>query len=138
MNGPSKHLSWKELECHDGTPYPRRFIDDGRVFQLADLFERIRKLCGNKPIQILSAYRTETWNTKVGGAKFSQHMKGRALDLKPPQGLPITDFYNLIRASCDDFGIHGIGRYPTFVHVDIRPTDRLAIWSSHLQKESNV
>lgn len=138
MNGPSEHLSWKELDCHDGTAYPRRFIDDGRVFQLADVFERIRELIGNKPITILSAYRTPTWNKKIGGAKASQHMQGRALDLKTPKGYTTIQFYKLIKANCDRFGIHGIGLYPTFVHIDIRPTDHLVVWSSSMPKESIV
>lgn len=127
-NGPSRHLSWKELACKDGTPYPKEFVRDGRVAQLADTFEHIRHLCGDKPIKVLSAYRTPTWNRKIGGAPKSQHLEGRALDLRPPQGLSVLQFYNLIRSNSKEFGIHGMGLYKTFVHVDIRPTDRLAVW----------
>lgn len=138
MNGPSKNLSWKELACHDGTPYPRKFIDDGRVYRLAQSFEDIRSLCGNHPITILSAYRTPEWNKKIGGAKFSQHVQGRALDLKPPIGYNVKEFYNLIRANCADFGINGIGLYVTFVHIDIRPSSRLVVWSSAVPKETLI
>lgn len=138
MNGPSKHLSWKEIACNDGTPYPRRFIDDGRVFKLADAFEQIRSLCGDKPIQVLSAYRTPQWNTRVGGAPKSQHVQGRALDLKPPQGLTVKQFYDLIKANHKEFGIQGIGLYKTFVHIDIRPTTNLVAWSSTMAKESRA
>lgn len=136
MNGPSRHLSWNEVACNDGTPYPRRFIDDGRVFKLAEVFEEIRHLCGDKPIVVLSAYRTPEWNRKVGGAPASQHMQGRALDLRPPEGLTVRQFYQLIKANYKELGIHGIGFYKTFVHIDIRPIDHLVAWSSTMAKES--
>ena len=136
MDGPSRHLSWKELACNDGTPYPQRFILDGRAFELAHVFENIRSLCGDRPIKVLSAYRTPSWNRKVGGALRSQHVQGRALDLKPPKNLTIIEFFNLIYANCKDFGINGIGLYKTFVHIDIRISERLISWSSTLPKES--
>ena len=76
-NGPSEHLSWKELACKDGTPYPEKFKLDGRVFQLALVFEDIRSIW-NKPIVIHSAYRSPEHNRKIGGARNSQHVEGRA------------------------------------------------------------
>lgn len=138
MSGPSRHLSWKELACNDGTSYPREFIDDGRVFKLADAFEQIRSLCGGYPIRVLSAYRTPSWNRKVGGAPKSQHVEGRALDLKPPSHLTVKQFYDLIRANHKDFGIQGMGLYRTFVHIDIRPSTVLVAWSSTMAKESKA
>lgn len=136
MNGPSKHLSWKELACKDGTAYPREFIDDGRIFRLADVFEDIRSLCGDKPITVISGYRTPEWNKRVSGARLSQHVQGRALDLNPPKGYILDEFYNLIRANSKKFGIYGLGKYITFVHVDIRLSNRLAVWYSTLAKDS--
>ena len=138
MREPSKHLSWKELECNNGVAYPHRFIYDGRVFELAQVFEDIRHLCGDKPITVISAYRTPEWNKRVGGARLSQHVQGRALDLKPPKGFTVLEFFRLIKANYKDFGIHGIGLYPTFVHIDIRPTNNLAAWSSKMAKESKL
>lgn len=138
MNGPSRHLSWKEMACNDGTPYPRIYINDGRVFKLAQAFEDIRSLCGDKPIKVFSAYRTPEWNRKVGGAPRSQHVQGRALDLKPPEGLTVKQFYDLIKANHKEFGINGIGFYKTFVHIDIRPSDHLIAWSSTIAKESKA
>jgi len=128
MNGPSTHLTWEELACKDGTPYPEEFKLDGRVFILALVFEDIRAIY-RKPIIILSAFRTTTWNAKVGGAKFSQHIQGRALDLKPPFNVDVNKFYKDIKDNADCFGIHGLGKYLTFVHVDIRPIDNLVTWN---------
>lgn len=138
MSGPSRHLSWKELACHDGTAYPRKFIDDGTVFYLAETFEAVRRICGNYPIKVISAYRTPEWNRKIGGASKSQHVQGRALDLNPPTNLTIKQFYNLVKSNCKELGINGIGLYRTFIHIDIRHSDHLVSWSSTMRKESKV
>lgn len=125
--GKSLHLHWEELSCHDGTPYPFIFIQDGRIIELVVMFERIRDIW-ELPIEILSAYRTEKHNKAVGGAKNSMHLEGKALDLRPPKGVSVGSFYSVIRAKADDLGVRGLGRYSTFVHVDIRPSKTLIIW----------
>lgn len=134
LKGPSPNITWNELSCKDGTPYPHEFVRDGRVFQLAQTFESVRQLY-NKPITILSAYRTPTYNKKIGGARYSQHIHGRALDLKPPKGITIDKFFNDIRAVASELGIGGIGKYPTFVHIDIRLANKLIIW--HGSRKTN-
>lgn len=135
MKGPSPHLSWKELSCRDGTPYPNEFRVDGRALQLARVFENIRSLY-DEPITIISAYRTPEWNKKIGGAQYSQHLYGRALDLTPPEGITINKFYNDIRLNVDLFGINGLGKYLSFVHVDIRLTSNLVVWKGFGVKDS--
>ena len=129
---PSAHLTAHELACHDGTPYP----DGWRVSRgepLALEFERIRLACGGIPIRVLSAYRTAPHNRAVGGALQSQHVQGRALDLAPPSRWSLERFYAVVRsvARLDASAIHGLGRYPTFVHIDIRPiaASKLVVWS---------
>ncbi len=135
MNGPSKHLTWKELACKDGTPYPEIWKTT-RAVKLAAAFEMIRETFGDKPITVLSAYRTPEWNRKIGGARNSQHMEGRALDLRPPNGTKVYDFYRVIKAIAPDCGIKGIGLYKTFVHIDIRPTTNTAYWKGTGVKDS--
>lgn len=137
MNGPSEHLSWKELACNDGTPYPPEWRIS-RAIPLAEVFEIIRHACGDKPIKVISAYRTYTHNLRVGGAKHSQHLQGRALDLVPPNGYSVDEFYDIIKGLSESTLIRGIGKYETFVHVDIRPMDKLVIWHSSLFKESRA
>ena len=126
--GPSEHLTWAELACHDGTVYPSEWRAS-RAIQLAEVFELIRSVCGNQPITILSAYRTPAYNAKVtGSAKNSQHCQGRAIDLRPPSHLSVDDFYAKIRNLAKSSHIRGIGKYKTFIHVDVRPGDHLALW----------
>lgn len=132
--GPSPHLSWNELACKDGpghtpgTPYPMEWRADlTRAVKLATLFEEIREKWG-KPIQILSAYRTPEYNRRIGGANASQHKQGRALDLRPPEGVTVEEFYKRIRYDRPK-SLGGIGLYKTFVHVDVREiTHHLATW----------
>jgi uncharacterized protein YcbK (DUF882 family) len=127
MANPSKHVSWTELQCKDGTGYPDKYRLT-RLPQLLSAFETIRAAFGDKPITILSAYRTPEYNKKIGGARFSQHIEGRALDLRPPNGISVDEFFEVIRKFAPELKIGGIGKYPTFVHIDTRPSDKLVIW----------
>lgn len=128
MNGPSPHLSWSELACKDAarTPYPEQWRDT-RLPKLAAAFEALRALVG-QPLEILSAYRTPAHNRASHGALNSQHVEGRALDLRPPQGWTVERLAGLARQIP---AIRGIGVYPTFVHIDVRPTERLARWTGN-------
>lgn len=130
MTGPSKHLSWAELACKDGTPYPREWADRAAV--LAAEFEAVRAVCG-QPLVVLSAFRTAEHNRAIGGARNSQHVQGRALDVKPPKGWTVARLYDVIRsrAGMAASAINGIGIYGGFVHFDIRPLradGRLTVW----------
>jgi hypothetical protein len=70
-----------------------------------------------KPLRINSAYRNAAYNRAIGGASASIHMRGGAFDLS---GSPVT-LRRILREMRDE-GLFkgGIGRYPTFTHVDVR------------------
>lgn len=132
VRGPSPHLSWRELGCKDGTPYPAQWRKT-RARELARLFEHIRAIW-SKPITIGSAYRTPEHNRRIGGARKSQHVRGRALDLYPPRGVSVREFAQRVRLLANelyDAGedlVGGIGYYPWGVHVDTRPGNRLVVF----------
>lgn len=127
--GPSPHLSWGELACHDGTRYPGMWRHD-RAVTLASEFEAIRAAVG-VPLLVASAYRTPAWNRQIGGATRSQHLQGRALDLVPVRGTTVAQLHKaaLTRAQTPGSRLRGLGKYRTFVHIDVRPTSRLAHWT---------
>lgn len=131
--GPSPHLSWAELACKDAakTPYPQQWRGT-RAVTLAAEFEVIRGIVG-APITIGSAYRTPEHNRAVGGARNSQHVEGRALDLYPPRRWTVARFLAVIREVALQPGsaLFGVGIYPSFIHIDVRPRPshgQLVVW----------
>lgn len=46
----------------------------------ADRMEKVRALLGNKPIRVVSGYRSPAVNRAVGGSRNSAHMTGQAVD----------------------------------------------------------
>jgi uncharacterized protein YcbK (DUF882 family) len=132
--GPSPHLSWAELACKDGTPYPEVWRLD-RLVDLVVTFEDLRAELGGLPIRVVSAYRTPAYNSRLEGAAVkSQHVEGRALDLQHSR-LSAAKVYQRIRAMHADGRLPllgGVGLYRTFVHIDTRPPKapgRLALWA---------
>jgi len=128
--GPTRHLSWRELACHDGTPYPDAWRSN-RAVTLGLTFETIRRLLGDRPLAILSGYRTAAYSSRLeGAASHSQHVEGRALDLSHPT-LTSREVHGMILAALGELPmLGGLGLYRTFVHVDVRPrlTGRVAQW----------
>jgi uncharacterized protein YcbK (DUF882 family) len=123
----SKHFTVEEFSCHDGTPYPSVWVDSS-LQVLVDQLETIRAIWA-RPIRILSGYRTSLHNGAVGGAKYSQHMEGRAADIVV-QGVdaPMVVKGILTLLQQGDIHLGGLGSYATFTHVDIRPSPKLVRW----------
>lgn len=133
------HFSIKEFACKDGTPYPAKWID-WRLRPLCMLLEIVRKNVGG-PIVIVSGYRTADYNRRIHGARQSRHVEGDAADIQRP-GMTATQLHARILAldlrgdgawlgAVDVPGawLGGLGLYPRWVHVDIRPTTRLVRWT---------
>ena len=111
----SEHFTEEELSCK----CCRVSKCDPKLY---DLLELIRKILGNKPLHVNSAYRCLEHNTKIGSKDTSQHVKGTAADIKVTgeEQEILIDMWN------DGF-IQGLGLYNTFTHVDIRDSEQ-AFW----------
>ena len=110
----------RELRCRDGTDTV--MVDE----VLTVVLQCIREHFG-KAVTITSGYRTAAHNAKVGGAKSSQHLLGRAADIRV-EGVSVEDVAAYAESLMPDWG--GVGRYPVkagrttgWVHVDTR-TDK--------------
>jgi len=145
MNRPSEHLTWDELACWNRfvprpfmiAPYPLDYRET-RLPILVKEFEAVRaELCHRAgrdvPITINSAYRTAGYNARLEGASpVSQHVEGRALDLalSSENRHLLPDLYDSVvwRSKQPGSALKGIGRYNTFVHMDVRPSTHVATW----------
>ena len=113
----SPHFRVQEFRCKDGSDTV--MVDEALVL----LLQCIREHFG-KAVTITSGYRTAAHNAAVGGAKSSQHLLGRAADIRV-QGVSVEDVAAYAERLMPDWG--GIGHYPVkagratgWVHVDTR------------------
>lgn len=122
----SPHYELREAACKDAarTPVPRRMRP--RAQRHAFRLEQLRHELGDRPLPVLSWYRTPAHNVAVGGASRSKHMKAIA-----------TDFDRAVLPSGFDaaadriFADGGFGQYPGGNrHVDSRAGR--ARWTSYL------
>ena len=119
----TEHFKVREFACKDGSD---KILHDTK---LSELSEKIRQHTG----KAISAYRTITYNKKVGGATNSQHTKGTAADVivsgvDPLEIAKIAEFY------MGPTG--GIGYYPfsKFVHIDVR--ESMSRWQEQKNKKT--
>lgn len=113
----SDHFTKKELACKCcGEPGPIKT-------ELIEALEVLRSLAGC-PLIVTSGYRCQKHNSEVGGAKDSQHLKGTAADVKAPGIAPLA----LFALAAQIPAIKGLGLYKSWVHIDVRKTNKRALW----------
>lgn len=116
----SKNFKVKEFRCKDGTD--KIEIDMG----LVNILQMIRNKF-NCSVNINSAYRTETYNKKVGGSPTSKHLLGMACDFTV-KGVPVevvamyvdTIFPNTLGIEVAENG--------SYIHIDVR-TEKWRAWT---------
>lgn len=108
----------EEFDCRCGRP-------DCDAEPLDALFlaklNTLRELWG-RPLLVTSGRRCKFWNAHVGGAVGSQHVLGKAADLRVESRVEA----DLLAELASKVGFGGIGIYATWVHVDVGPRRRWA------------
>ena len=127
----SKHITYHEgtysrtgeRKNLDNTPNPRQLKCMAEVAE--NLFEPLREWVGG-PIKVNSFFRGEPVNTAIGGSKYSQHMKGQAIDIDDTFGHKTNaEMYYYIKDNLDfDQMIWEVGtdKNPNWLHIS---------WVSH-------
>ncbi|HIK45714.1 MAG TPA: DUF882 domain-containing protein [Leptolyngbyaceae cyanobacterium M65_K2018_010] len=119
--GQRGNFTWGEaLHVNRATGAYRRPANSGVVYgilKVARVMEEIRKMYGDKPIRINSWYRDPATNAAVGGAQFSRHLSGDAVDFVVP-GVSCFDVYARLNTWWGNRG--GLASSSVFTHIDVR------------------
>ncbi|HHN67236.1 MAG TPA: DUF882 domain-containing protein [Thermopetrobacter sp.] len=109
---PEGFWRWKNF-----TPQEIACRGDGTLLVNAPALDRLQKLRETlgKPMIVHSAYRSPSYNRKVGGVPHSMHLQGAAFDVSMANHDPV-DFETAARNA----GFTGFGTYPrqNFMHID--------------------
>ncbi len=106
-NWPLKFFTPDELRCKGSGRLEIDLISGLALDELRQMVDR--------PLHIVSAYRSPDHNRAVGGANNSYHLQGMAFDIA---AMSAQHKMQLISAAtlC---GFKGFGWYKTFLHVDM-------------------
>lgn len=108
------NFTWGEA-THNGVRLPKTKEHLGNIIGMAEGLEDVRSHLDNRVIRINSWFRPEPWNSRVGGAKSSQHLTGKAADIRV-DGLSPKE----VQRRLDGWWKGGLGYGETFTHLDNR------------------
>jgi len=116
----TKNFSKSEFECKCGCSMPEPVFHN--IQKLANQLQMVRNFV-ETPITLTNAYRCPEHNAAIGSKPTSQHILGKAADIKIKKKSP-EQVQIIIEAMIDHGQIlqGGLGLYNTFVHYDIRKT----------------
>ena len=145
----------EEMRCKSGSVYPAEYVQVGKWLRLQQSLDAIRGAWGS-PIAILCGYRTAEYNAQLreesiqrlmthgrtrtqaeaesGVAIESKHIVGEAADIRPAEKARSPQLTALILEMVKAGRlplIGGVGSYPTWTHVDVRPrpsAGKIATW----------
>lgn len=93
-------------------------------FNFLNKIEKLREFL-DFPFIVNSFYRCNEHNKKIGGSPNSKHLTGNAIDVRASGVKALKLVQN-----ATDYGITGIGVYPSFIHLDDggKHSNRLRFW----------
>lgn len=101
-------------------PFPPDVLEN--LLRAGEAADAVREEYGGG-LRVLSGWRGGAYNRCIGGATASLHLRGMALDLAPVGGSPgaVARLHGAaVAVRSRGVFAGGIGRYGTFVHIDIR------------------
>lgn len=114
------HFKFQEL-VSTSTGLPNSVSTSAYLANLASLWDTlnyIREEFG-APVYINSAFRTKEVNEKVGGARKSLHMQGRAADIRPKSLSELEQLWSVVCSYDKQYGLSEKIKYDTFIHIAI-------------------
>jgi len=111
---PDGDFYWHEA-THDGQRLPQSKLVAENILALAKRLQPLRDKIG-KPFHITSWYRPEPFNSRAGGARFSQHLDGKAVDFYVDG---YRGFELAVRFAGWDGGLGTYLHLPDIIHLDI-------------------
>lgn len=122
----TESFTWKEalfLREWQWCCYPdnKQYVN---ILKVSNKMESIRILFDNRPIKIVSWLRPPQYNEAIGGAKFSSHMDGLAVDFQIP-GLAASFVRKKLESKVHDLNIR-LEVMPdeyNWCHIDIKEPD---------------
>lgn len=118
--GKPSNFTWGEM-TKGGRRVPVNVGITYNTINVAKRMDAIRSLLGDRAIRVTSGYRDPVSNAAVGGAKFSQHKEGNAIDFQVAGLSPVDVFYKIKTSKLCPPGL-AVGR--GFVHCDWRKSGR--------------
>ena len=126
----TKNFNLKEFASKDGAVTPEHVIEN--LKELAYNLQVLRDFLGTS-LHINSGYRSPAHNKKVGGAKFSQHVEGKAADISSSKFTPDQIHAAILKLIGEGLmKDSGLGLYDSFCHYDVR--DNKARWDLRTRK----
>ena len=109
----SPHFSWSEA-TKSGARIPESVEITQNIIRIAKRLEAVRNIFDDRVITVTSWYRPPTINRRVGGALYSKHLEGHAVDIII-DGLDPRDVTRKLSESWNG----GVGDSAAFTHLDL-------------------
>ena len=130
LNNPigiiTPNFRYEELWCKCHTCSIPHKVQNELDRIIKEVLQKLRTQLG-RAIHVNSAYRCTAHNRNVNGAINSMHMKG-AIDFSV-RGMKPSCVYTVLDGFLrDNYESSGLGNYPSFTHLDLRPGEHHARW----------